>query len=93
MSLVTSLGFNAMGCVRAASSVMGHRASLSKIVVDAGDRVELRQVDWIFRASIGVKKRPVVGMNVRLPFNVIWKKDNASPLLQTFLAQVQASQS
>ena len=35
----------------------------------------------------------VVGMNVRLPFNVIWKKDNASPLLQTFLAQVQASQS
>jgi hypothetical protein len=31
-------------------------------------------------------------MNVRLPFNVIWKKDNASPLLQKFLAQVQASQ-
>jgi hypothetical protein len=35
---------------------------------------------------------PVVDMNVRLPFNVIWKKDNASPLLQKFLAQVQASQ-
>jgi hypothetical protein len=30
-------------------------------------------------------------MNVRLPFNVIWK-GNASPLLQKFLAQVQASQ-
>ena len=35
---------------------------------------------------------PVNDMNVRLPFNVIWKKDNASPLRQKFLAQVQASQ-
>ena len=40
----------------------------------------------------GVVLLPVVDMNVRLPFNVIWKKDNASPLLQTFLAQVQTTQ-
>jgi len=40
----------------------------------------------------GVVLLPVVDMNVRLPFNVIWKKDNASPLLQNFLAQVQASE-
>lgn len=40
----------------------------------------------------GVALLPVVDMDVRLPFNVIWKKDNASPLLQKFLAQVQASQ-
>jgi DNA-binding transcriptional LysR family regulator len=40
----------------------------------------------------GIVLLPVVDMNVRLPFNVIWKKDNASPLLQQFLAQVQASQ-
>jgi DNA-binding transcriptional LysR family regulator len=40
----------------------------------------------------GVVLLPVVDMNLRLPFNVIWKKDNASPLLQKFLAQVQASQ-
>jgi DNA-binding transcriptional LysR family regulator len=40
----------------------------------------------------GVVLLPVVDMNVRLPFNVIWKKDNASPLLQKFLAQVHASQ-
>jgi DNA-binding transcriptional LysR family regulator len=40
----------------------------------------------------GVVLLPVIDMNVRLPFNVIWKKDNASPLLQKFLAQVQASQ-
>jgi DNA-binding transcriptional LysR family regulator len=40
----------------------------------------------------GVALLPVVDMNIRLPFNVIWKKGNASPLLQKFLAQVQASQ-
>jgi DNA-binding transcriptional LysR family regulator len=40
----------------------------------------------------GVALLPVVDMHVRLPFNVIWKKGNASPLLQKFLAQVQASQ-
>jgi len=28
-------------------------------------------------------------MNVRLPFSLIWKKDNESPLLQKLLAQVQ----
>jgi DNA-binding transcriptional LysR family regulator len=40
----------------------------------------------------GIVLRPVVDMNVRLPFNVIWKKDSASPLLQKFLDQVRASQ-
>ena len=33
---------------------------------------------------------PVVDMKVRLPFNLIWKKDNSSPLLQKFVAQVEA---
>jgi hypothetical protein len=33
---------------------------------------------------------PVVDMNVRLPFNLIWKKDNTSPLLQNFVAQVES---
>ena len=32
----------------------------------------------------------VVDMHVRLPFNLIWKKDNSSPLLQKFVAQVEA---
>jgi DNA-binding transcriptional LysR family regulator len=35
---------------------------------------------------------PVVDMNVRLPFNLIWNKDNSSPLLQKFVAQVQATE-
>src|SRR6185295_5868342 len=39
----------------------------------------------------GVVLRPVVDMNVRLAFNLIWKKDNSSPLLQKFVAQVEAA--
>jgi hypothetical protein len=39
----------------------------------------------------GIVSLPVVDMNVRLPFNLIWKKDNSSPLLQKFVAQVQAT--
>jgi len=39
----------------------------------------------------GVVLLPVVDMKVRLPFNVIWKKDNSLPLLQKFVAQVQAT--
>jgi DNA-binding transcriptional LysR family regulator len=38
----------------------------------------------------GIALVPVVDMKVRLPFNLIWKKDNSSPLLQKFVAQVQA---
>jgi DNA-binding transcriptional LysR family regulator len=37
----------------------------------------------------GMALMPVADMNVRLPFNVIWKKNNSSPVLQKFLAQVQ----
>ena len=33
---------------------------------------------------------PVVDMDVRLPFSLIWKKDNSSPLLHKFVAQVGA---
>ena len=39
----------------------------------------------------GVVLLPVVDMHVRLAFNLIWKKDNSSPLLQKFVAQVEAA--
>ncbi|MGC1687463.1 MAG: LysR substrate-binding domain-containing protein [Candidatus Acidiferrales bacterium] len=39
----------------------------------------------------GIVLLPVADMNVRLPFNLIWKKDNSLPLLQKFVAQVQAT--
>jgi DNA-binding transcriptional LysR family regulator len=36
----------------------------------------------------GVVLVPVDDMDVRLPFNLIWKKGNSSPVLQHFVAQV-----
>ncbi len=38
----------------------------------------------------GIALVPVVDMKLRLLFNLIRKKDNSSPLLQKFVAQVQA---
>jgi DNA-binding transcriptional LysR family regulator len=38
----------------------------------------------------GIVLLPVVDMNVRLPFSLIWKKDNSSPVLRKFVAQVEA---
>jgi DNA-binding transcriptional LysR family regulator len=37
----------------------------------------------------GVALVPVVDMNVHLSFNLVWRKDNNSPLLQKFVAQVK----
>ena len=34
--------------------------------------------------------RPIIDLNLPLPFYFIWKKGNTSPLLQRFIAQVQA---
>lgn len=39
----------------------------------------------------GVALVPVADMNVRLPFDLIWRRDNTSPLLQRFVAQVISS--
>ena len=39
----------------------------------------------------GIVLLPVVDMKVRLPFNLIWKKDNSLPLLKEFVAQVRSS--
>jgi DNA-binding transcriptional LysR family regulator len=39
----------------------------------------------------GVVLLPVDDMNVRLPFDLIWKKGNDSALLQKFVAQVKAA--
>ena len=39
----------------------------------------------------GVALVPVVDMNVQLPFDLIWRKDNTLPLLQKFVAQVTSA--
>lgn len=40
----------------------------------------------------GIALLPVVDMNIRVPYNLIWKKDNSSPLLHKFVAQVAAEE-
>ncbi|HEY6873890.1 MAG TPA: hypothetical protein VI298_14290 [Geobacteraceae bacterium] len=37
----------------------------------------------------GVTLLPVVDLDFPLPFYLIWRKDNQSPLLQKFVAQVK----
>ena len=41
----------------------------------------------------GIVLLPVVDMNIRLPYNLIWKKDNSSPLVHKFVDQVEADNS
>jgi len=77
--------------------------SAPRIVQEATDRdtnlglVQCRiGVAWMTESTRwhcprGIVLLPVVDMNVRLPFNLIWKKDNSSPLLQKFVVQVQAT--
>ena len=38
----------------------------------------------------GVVLRPVVDMQLRMVFNLVWKKDNMSALLRNFVAQVES---
>ena len=76
--------------------------SAPRIVQEAADRdtnLSLAQcrigVSWHnesvrWHCPRGIVLLPVVDMNVRLPFSLIWKKDNSSPLLQKFVAQVKA---
>ena len=37
----------------------------------------------------GIVLLPVADMNAQLPFNLIWKKGNSSPVLEKFIAQVR----
>ena len=39
----------------------------------------------------GIVLLPIADMNVRLPFHLIWRKDNLSPALMGFVAQVKAA--
>jgi DNA-binding transcriptional LysR family regulator len=80
----------------------GNPAAAPRIVQEATDRdtvlglvqcrigLALVTESTRWHCPTGIVLLPVVDMNVRLPFNVIWKKNNSSPVLQKFLAQVQA---
>lgn len=38
----------------------------------------------------GIVLLPVVDMDLRVPYNLIWRRDNSSPVLQRFVAQVES---
>jgi DNA-binding transcriptional LysR family regulator len=77
--------------------------SAPRVVQEATDRDTLLNlvqcrigIAWItesirWHSPRGIVLLPVVDMKVRLPFNLIWKKDNSLPLLQKFVAQVKAT--
>ena len=77
--------------------------STPRIVQEATDRDSILNlvqyrigISWLTESTRwhcpqSVVLLPVVDMRVRLPFNLIWKKDNSSPLLQKFVAQAQAT--
>jgi hypothetical protein len=71
------------------SHVGGDREFLAGPLIRIGIVWLTESIRW--HCPRGVVMLPVVDMKVRLPFNVIWKKDNSLPLLQKFVAQVQAT--
>jgi len=62
--------------------------NLGLVVCRIGLSWQPESVRW--HCPRGIVLLPVVDMNVRLPFNLVWKKDNSSPLLREFVAQVEA---
>ena len=75
--------------------------SAPRIVQEATDRdtvlglVQCRiGVAWVTESTRwhcprGIVLLPIADMNVRLPFHLIWRKDNVSPALMGFVAQVK----
>jgi len=70
------------------SGSIGSRYALGLVQCQIGIAWLTESTRW--HCPRGVLLLPVADMHVRLSFNVIWKKGNASPLLQKLLAQVQA---
>ena len=77
--------------------------SAPRIVQEATDRdtvlgvVQCRiGVAWVpestrWHCPRGIVLLPIADMNVRLPFHLIWRKDNFSPALMGFVAQVKGA--
>lgn len=79
-------GLNAPNIVQEATD---RDTNLGLVLCRVGLSWQPETVRW--HCPRGIVLVPVVDMNVRLPFHLIWKKDNSSPLLQKFVAQVEAS--
>ena len=65
-----------------------HATILSLVACRLGVAMVSDSARW--QCPKGVALLPIVDLNVKVSFSLIWRKDNKSPLLQKFLAQVEA---
>jgi DNA-binding transcriptional LysR family regulator len=65
-----------------------HATILSLVACRLGVAMVSDSARW--QSPRGVALLPIVDLNVSVSFSLIWRKDNTSPLLQKFVAQVEA---
>lgn len=65
-----------------------HATILSLVACRLGVAMVSDSARWL--CPRGVALLPVVDLNVKVSFSLIWRKDNKSPLLEKFVAQVEA---
>ena len=65
-----------------------HATILSLVACRLGVAMVSDSARW--QCPRGVTLLPIVDLNVNVSFSLIWRKDNTSPLLQKFVAQVEA---
>jgi DNA-binding transcriptional LysR family regulator len=65
-----------------------HATILSLVACRLGVALVSDSARW--QSPSGVALLPVVDLNVKVAFSLIWRKDNNSPLLQRFVSQVEA---
>jgi len=73
---------------RIVQHVVDHATILSLVSCRLGVAFVSETTRW--QCPRGVTLLPVVDLKFPLPFYLIWRKDNQSPLLQRFVAQVQS---
>jgi DNA-binding transcriptional LysR family regulator len=66
-----------------------HATILSLVACRLGVALVSDSARW--QCPRGVTLLPIVDLNLPVPFSLIWRKDNKSPLLQRFLAALQAA--
>jgi DNA-binding transcriptional LysR family regulator len=77
-------GLNAPRIVQEATD---RDTQLGLVLCGIGITWQTESIRW--HCPRGIVLLPVVDMRIRVPYNLIWKKDNASPVLQGFVAQVE----
>ncbi|HEV2495747.1 MAG TPA: LysR family transcriptional regulator [Terriglobia bacterium] len=65
-----------------------HATILSLVACRLGVALVSDSARW--QCPRGVALLPIVDLNLKVSFSLIWRKDNKSPLLQKFVAQVEA---